>query len=216
MAIQCQCPACSQRFQVPESALGKRVKCPKCAVGDPAQSAQGGTARAWELSPPNGLCARPTRSSMAPCPRPSSTNWSPKGVCDAFCHVRQADWDEWKPIEEVYPQFAVGSDAPAESPDLAALVGSRAATAPLPRLRQDRLAAGDRVSQLRLPDRSAGRRAATLPRRTSSAPKPSGKKRNRKIAFLASAGVVLSVLARRGCLRRRAVWRSIPARPAMR
>ncbi|MCX7424819.1 MAG: GYF domain-containing protein [Planctomycetia bacterium] len=192
MAIQCQCPACSQRFQVPESALGKRVKCPKCAVvvqlnlpkGEPPSS---------ETQPPQWFVRTASQKQHGPMPKAKLDQLVAEGRLDAFCHVRQADWEKWKPIEEVYPQFAVG-DAPTDSPEsMAASPEAEPRLHPCPDC-------GKIVSRRATECPNCGcpigpPAVTTLPRRTSSARKPSGTKRNRKIALLASAGVVLLMLA---------------------
>ena len=192
MAIQCQCPSCAQRFQVPESALGKRVKCPKCAVviqlnlpkGEPPSQA---------AAPPQWFVRTADQKQHGPMSKAKLDQLVADGRLDGFCHVRQADGQQWKPIEEVYPQFAVGEDAPPDGP-----ASTTASPETEPRLHPcpD---CGKIISRRATECPNCGcpigpPAVATLPRRTSSAPKPSGKNRNRKIVFLASAGVVLLVL----------------------
>lgn len=129
MTIECKCPGCGGRFRTADSAMGHRVKCPRCAAvillpGQPS------AAPAAPSSPASGAPPVPKQaSSSPPSPPPAAEpGWFVRTAddaqhgpmikaqldrlvaerrLDAFCEVRRADWDAWRMIEQVYPAMAI-------------------------------------------------------------------------------------------------------------
>ncbi|MBN1912452.1 MAG: DUF4339 domain-containing protein [Pirellulales bacterium] len=120
MPIQCKCPGCGQTFQAPDQAAGRRAKCPKCAtvieIGAPIPGAPTATSAPPPAEP--GWFVRTSEDEEhGPMSKAQLDQWVADGRVDEFCHLRRADWDHWKWIEEVYVQFQPVDAEPLSSRD---------------------------------------------------------------------------------------------------
>lgn len=107
MSIRCQCTGCGARFEAPGDLAGKTVRCPKCKAAIRVPSGE----VAWFYRDTEG-------HHHGPMPKTELDRLAADGRLDGLCQVRRADWEEWRWIETVYPQFA---EHDAAAPPLAAV-----------------------------------------------------------------------------------------------
>jgi hypothetical protein len=154
MPINVQCQSCGGRFQAPDKLAGKRVKCPRCS----GEIAVAGTAPkppsekiADEISTPAPLAPEAPRSlpnawyvlttdeeQLGPLSKSELDSLVSQGRLDAFCRVRQDEWQQWRWMEDVFPELAGGGEAEAGGdpqrlgpcPDCGQMVSRRAGQCP--------------------------------------------------------------------------------------
>jgi uncharacterized membrane protein (DUF2068 family) len=121
MSISVTCPACQAKLKAPDTAAGKKTKCPKCqtVVHVPAASAEptpaggnpaaaGGKTAAkkqadqWYLQTPDG-------NQYGPVGRLELDQWFSEGRVSADCQVLRQGLMEWQWAGEVFP--SLGSPA---------------------------------------------------------------------------------------------------------
>ncbi len=150
MSIRCQCTGCGGRFEAPDELAGKAVRCPKCkaAIRVPDGKPGGGDSNPVATKK-RDTAAESTRAGGAsegiawffrdtdgqhhgPMSKTELDRLAADGRLDGLCQVRRADWEGWRWIETVYPQFA---EREAGAPPLGRMVKpDRPAAAAQPRL----------------------------------------------------------------------------------
>ena len=206
MAIQCQCPGCGRRLQVPETATGRRVKCPHCAaviqVGSPKSESP---PLPGDPELPRWFVQTADKKQHGPVAKRQLDRLVAEGRLDGFCHLRRADWDHWKWIEEIYPQFAATGDSESKEKNVAASSRKSRVQAEGVSEAESRLHpcpdCGKIVSRRATQCPHCGCPIGPPPARAASAGsestrKSGGQPRNRKIVMiLAVAGSLLVILA---------------------
>jgi len=116
MTIECRCPGCGGRFRAADSAVGQRVKCPRCgaviALAAPAPAAPKPTVppQPAAAGEPGWFVRTADDTQHGPMTKAQLDRLVTEHRLDAFCEVRRADWDAWRMIEEVYPALAIDDD----------------------------------------------------------------------------------------------------------
>lgn len=122
MPIQITCPGCQAKLRAPDTAVGKKTKCPKCqtivsvpAGGDsaPAPAAPvaksaaapaAGKAEQWFLQTPDG-------SQYGPVPRSELDQWYAEGRVSADCQLLKEGQAQWQWAPQQYPALAKSAAA---------------------------------------------------------------------------------------------------------
>ena len=116
MPIQITCPGCQSKLRAPDTAAGKKTKCPKCqtivsvpanaadataTVGTPtaAASAASATKDQWFLKTPDG-------SQYGPVPRGELDQWYAEGRISAECQLLREGRTQWQWAADEYPALA--------------------------------------------------------------------------------------------------------------
>lgn len=109
MPIEISCTSCNKRLRVPDTAAGKRVKCPQCqtilsvpAAETPAPAAGGAN---YHLKTEDG-------QTFGPVPKGELDQWLNEGRITAECQVLKEGGDQWQWATDLYPQLA-GDDGSA-------------------------------------------------------------------------------------------------------
>ena len=129
MPIQVLCTGCQAKLKAPDTAAGKKIRCPKCqtVVGVPAadQAAGNGAAAAATKKPEEWFLQTPDGSQYGPVPRLELDQWYSEGRVSAECQLLKAGSTQWQWAAELYPSLSslAGSAASAS--------GSSHASAPL-------------------------------------------------------------------------------------
>jgi hypothetical protein len=100
MASSIQCPACKRKLNVPETLLGKRVKCPSCGEGFQASPTPPEPAGPKKAKPP-------LTESIAPALKPPAKPSASKGIedePDAETEYEYEDESEKKPVARRRPR----------------------------------------------------------------------------------------------------------------
>lgn len=131
MPITVQCESCGGRFQAPEKLAGKQVKCPRCS-GRITVTATAPKPHAEKAAPePTALPPAPTPpqalanawyvlttddEQLGPISRSELDSLVGQGRLDTFCRVRQDGWDQWRWLEDVFPELAGGEETAGVDP----------------------------------------------------------------------------------------------------
>lgn len=118
MPLQVVCPSCNAKLKAPDSAAGKRTKCPKCqtVIAVPADAPQapagspgaGKKAENWYMQTTDG-------SQFGPVPRAELDEWFKEGRISADCQLLKEGADQWQWASEIYPTLDQSAPAPAPS-----------------------------------------------------------------------------------------------------
>lgn len=120
MPLQVICPGCNARLKAPDSAAGKKTKCPKCqaVVSVPVDAPQAPAASAAVTSPAGKATATkgaknenwhmqaPDGSQYGPVSRKELDEWFAEGRVSAECQLLREGADQWQWASEVYPSLA--------------------------------------------------------------------------------------------------------------
>ena len=123
MSIETQCPQCSKLLRVPDSAAGKRVRCPSCQTvismpaGGSAAGAAGsspGAASSTAGSAGAGQWSVQTEDGQmyGPISKAELDQWVAEARVTAGCQLLQEGAAQWQWAADVYPQLAAGQAAP--------------------------------------------------------------------------------------------------------
>src|SRR5262245_47400178 len=108
MPIQITCPGCQAKLRAPDTAVGKKTKCPKCQtiVSVPAA---GSEAAAVAKSPANSAAATspagktdqwflqtPDGSQYGPVPRNELDQWYAEGRISSECQLLKEGQPQWQ------------------------------------------------------------------------------------------------------------------------
>lgn len=106
MPLQVACPSCNAKLRAPDTAAGKKTKCPKCqaVIAVPADAPQapaaspGGVKKAenWHMQTTDG-------SQFGPVPRTELDAWFKEGRISADCQLLKEGADQWQWASELYP-----------------------------------------------------------------------------------------------------------------
>src|SRR5687768_14068972 len=142
MPIQISCTGCQSKLKAPDTAAGKKIKCPKCqtVVPVPAGAASGNGAAAAAAAgkvaakgkPEQWFLQTPDGSQYGPVERSELDQWYAEGRVSADCQLLREGRTQWQWASEVYTSLAAAAtDLSASSPALA-LAGAGASVAPSP------------------------------------------------------------------------------------
>lgn len=117
MPLQVVCPSCNAKLKAPDTAAGKKTKCPKCqaVIAVPADAPQAPTgspgagkkAESWYMQATDG-------SQFGPVPRAELDEWFKEGRISADCQLLKEGADQWQWASEIYPSLE--QSAPATAP----------------------------------------------------------------------------------------------------
>jgi hypothetical protein len=116
MPLQVVCPGCNAKLKAPDTAAGKKTKCPKCqavisvpvdAPQAPAASPGVKKAENWHMQTTDG-------SQFGPVPKSELDEWFKEGRISADCQLLKEGADQWQWASEVYPSLE--QPAPAGTP----------------------------------------------------------------------------------------------------
>lgn len=129
MPVDVTCTSCQKRMRVPDTAAGKRIKCPQCQaaiyVPGPVATAVpvGMPVELWHLKTEDG-------QTYGPIPRADLDVWNSEGRLTANCQVLRQGSDQWQWATDLYPQLDPAYAAQAVAAPVA--VGQPVAVAPNP------------------------------------------------------------------------------------
>ncbi|MBC7855772.1 MAG: DUF4339 domain-containing protein [Pirellulaceae bacterium] len=108
MPLQVACPSCNAKLRAPDTAAGKKTKCPKCqaVIAVPADAPQApavspGAAKKsenWHMQTTDG-------SQFGPVPRAELDAWFKEGRISADCQLLKEGADQWQWASEIYPSL---------------------------------------------------------------------------------------------------------------
>jgi hypothetical protein len=101
MPVEVSCTACGGRFRVPDSAAGKRIKCPKCKA--PIEVPRG--VETWTLKTDDG-------AEYGPVPRTELDVWHQEGRITAECQLLKTGAPQWQWASDLYADLAATQAAP--------------------------------------------------------------------------------------------------------
>ena len=107
MPLQVVCPGCNAKLKAPDTAAGKKTKCPKCqavisvpvdAPQAPAASSGIKKAENWHMQTTDG-------SQFGPVPKSELDEWFKEGRISADCQLLKEGADQWQWASEIYPSL---------------------------------------------------------------------------------------------------------------
>ncbi len=116
MPLQVTCSSCNAKLKAPDTAAGKKTKCPKCqavisvpldAPQAPAASTVVKRVENWHMQTTDG-------SQFGPVPRTELDEWFKEGRISADCQLLKDGADQWQWASEIYP--SLDKSAPAAVP----------------------------------------------------------------------------------------------------
>ncbi len=138
MPIEITCDGCKKRLRIPDTAAGKRVKCPQCQhvlrVPDASEAASADSGN-WQLQVASGEV-------YGPISKAELDEWYAEGRVTAECQLLRESAEQWQWASDIYPALAQSEpqpetaetpeSAPAESDDPFAFLGAddKTSTAP--------------------------------------------------------------------------------------
>jgi hypothetical protein len=99
MAVEVNCAACGGKFRVPDTAAGKRIKCPKCKAPIDVPAAEG-----WTLKTEDG-------AEYGPVTRADLDAWLAEGRITAECQLLQTGAAQWQWASDLYPELSASSQS---------------------------------------------------------------------------------------------------------
>ena len=137
MPIQISCTGCQSKLKAPDTAAGKKIKCPKCqtVVPVPAGAASGNGAAAAAAAgkvaakgkPEHWFLQTPDGSQYGPVERNELDQWYAEGRVSADCQLLREGQSQWQWASEVYTSLAAASSEPSASSPALALAGAAVA-----------------------------------------------------------------------------------------
>src|SRR5678815_1216140 len=107
MRLQVVCSSCNAKLKAPDTAAGKKTKCPKCQAiisvpldAPQAPAASPGTKKAenWHMQTTDG-------SQFGPVSKTELDEWFKEGRISADCQLLREGADQWQWASEVYPSL---------------------------------------------------------------------------------------------------------------
>ncbi|MFN0021399.1 MAG: GYF domain-containing protein [Pirellulaceae bacterium] len=113
MPLQVVCPACNAKLKAPDTAAGKKTKCPKCqaVVTVPADAPQAPTGSPVVKKTENWHMQTTDGSQFGPVPRKELDEWFKEGRISADCQLLKEGSDQWQWASEVYPSLDQAAQA---------------------------------------------------------------------------------------------------------
>jgi hypothetical protein len=99
MPVEVSCTACQGRFRVPDTAAGKRIKCPKCKSPIDVPAAEPVEAEAWTLKTEEG-------QEYGPVSRAELDQWFEEGRITADSQVLLTGAPQWQWATDLYPALS--------------------------------------------------------------------------------------------------------------
>ena len=137
MPIQISCTGCQSKLKAPDTAAGKKIKCPKCqtVVPVPAGAASGNGAAAAAAAgkvaakgkPEHWFLQTPDGSQYGPVERNELDQWYAEGRVSADCQLLREGQSQWQWASEVYTSLAAASSQSSASSPALALAGAAVA-----------------------------------------------------------------------------------------
>jgi hypothetical protein len=114
MPLQVVCPACNAKLKAPDTAAGKKTKCPKCqaVVTVPVDAPQAPTGSPVVKKSENWHMQTTDGSQFGPVPRSELDEWFKEGRISADCQLLKEGSDQWQWASEVYPSLDQAAQAP--------------------------------------------------------------------------------------------------------
>lgn len=114
MPLQVVCPACNAKLKAPDTAAGKKTKCPKCQaiVTVPADAPQAPAATTSVKKAENWYMQTTDGSQFGPVPRSELNEWFQEGRISADCQLLKEGSDQWQWASEIYPSLDQSAAAP--------------------------------------------------------------------------------------------------------
>jgi hypothetical protein len=143
MPIQVLCTGCQARLKAPDTAAGKKTRCPKCqtVVSVPAAAgelvAAGKSAAALTVAkkkPDQWFLQTPDGSQYGPVVRDELDQWFSEGRVSTDCQLLKEGSTQWQWAAEIYPtlsKMSATTAAPFSSPSEHSSLGSAPAMNPL-------------------------------------------------------------------------------------
>src|SRR3954468_11320823 len=108
MPLQVVCSACNAKLRAPDTAAGKKTKCPKCqaVISVPVDAPQapanpsgiGKKSENWHMQATDG-------SQYGPVPRLELDEWFKEGRISVDCQLLKEGADQWQWASEIYPSL---------------------------------------------------------------------------------------------------------------
>lgn len=135
MPLQVICPSCSTKLKAPDTAAGKKTKCPKCqavvtvpvdapqataetSAKSTAGTGKGGGTKTGKSLPKakadNWFMQTPDGNQYGPVARVELNQWHQEGRITSECQLLKEGADQWQWANEIYPDLE--STAPASAP----------------------------------------------------------------------------------------------------
>ncbi len=113
MPLQVVCPSCNAKLRAPDTAAGKKTKCPKCqaVIAVPANAPQAPPASPGAKKAENWHMQTTDGSQFGPVPRVELDEWFKEGRISADCQLLKDGADQWQWASEIYP----GLEQPAQT-----------------------------------------------------------------------------------------------------
>jgi hypothetical protein len=114
MPLQVVCPACNAKLKAPDTAAGKKTKCPKCQaiVTVPADAPQAPATTTSVKKAENWYMQTTDGSQFGPVPRTELNEWFKEGRISADCQLLKEGADQWQWASEIYPSLDQSAPAP--------------------------------------------------------------------------------------------------------
>jgi phage FluMu protein Com len=118
MSIEIPCTNCSKTLRIPESAAGKKARCPECGgiTSVPAMqipsTASSGHSSTWEET---WYVRMPSGDEFGPVSRNEINRWMNEGRLSVECLLRKGENAKWQPASETFPTLASNSTQPTSS-----------------------------------------------------------------------------------------------------
>ena len=133
MPIQVLCTGCQARLKAPDTAVGKKIRCPKCqtVVGVSAAGATDAAASkssadlgaSTNKKPDQWFLQTPDGSQYGPVDRSELDQWYSEGRVSSECQLLKAGSTQWQWAAEIYPTL-VGGAASASNTSLSPSTGT--------------------------------------------------------------------------------------------
>lgn len=107
MPLQVVCPSCTAKLRAPDTAAGKKTKCPKCqaVIAVPANAPQAPAASPGAKKAENWHMQTTDGSQFGPVPRAELDEWFKEGRISADCQLLKDGADQWQWASEIYPSL---------------------------------------------------------------------------------------------------------------
>jgi len=114
MPLQVVCPACNAKLKAPDTAAGKKTKCPKCqgVISVPVDAPQAPAASTIVKKADNWFMQTTDGSQFGPVPRSELNEWFKEGRISADCQLLKEGADQWQWASEIYPSLDQSAPAP--------------------------------------------------------------------------------------------------------
>jgi len=119
MPLQVVCSACNTKLKAPDTAAGKKTKCPKCqaVISVPVDAPQSPAASTIIKKTENWHMQTTDGSQFGPVPKSELDEWFKEGRISSDCQLLKEGSDQWQWASEIYPSLEQAApSAPANKP----------------------------------------------------------------------------------------------------